>query len=161
MKNPVPGSPSQKGLQSGTDLPEIWDSTQGPPAPACRHGIGGGSLAWPLTLPPQGIAPREEPRKGSCHTLAMLDGCSGTVCAGLLRPLCFSLDFCSVLVFLLSTVSENKDIQNRRIVRLRQVRLWLRGSTGFPVQGRLPSPAQAWESGSFEPLPTPGGLKCS
>lgn len=29
---------------------------------------GGGSLAQPLILPPQGTSPREEPRKGSHHT---------------------------------------------------------------------------------------------
>lgn len=67
-------------------------------------------------------------------------------------PLVFVL-FC----FLLSTVSENKDIQNRRIVQLRQVRLWLRGSSGFPTQGRLPSHAQALGVRFLESLPIQGG----
>uniref|UniRef100_A0A674HAY7 CutA divalent cation tolerance homolog n=1 Tax=Taeniopygia guttata TaxID=59729 RepID=A0A674HAY7_TAEGU len=45
--------------------------------------------------------------------------------------------------FLLSTAGENKDVQNRGIVQLRQVRLWLHRSTGCPIQGRLSPPAPA------------------
>lgn len=74
---------------------------------------GGGSPARPLILPPQ----RTSPREGlllHCRVLAALDECSGIVLAGLLHPLYFSPDFCFFfLFFLLSTVSENKDIQNK------------------------------------------------
>lgn len=106
-------------------MPKIWDLTQDPKHSLAGMAVvaGGDSPPQPLVLPPRGTSPREEPRKGSPHAASSAGrvqwNCVCRIAPSPLPPLWFA--FC----FLLSTASENKDIQDRRIVQLRQVRLWL------------------------------------
>ncbi|KAM9595837.1 protein CutA isoform 2-T3 [Morphnus guianensis] len=110
-ENPHPRQPQPKGVagwfgEGDTNLPKIWDSTQGPRAPPCRHGSGiwgrqPGSAPHPATTGniPQGRA--QEGLPSHHRPPAMLDGCSRTAHAGLLCTLYFSLGFCFGLFFTL------------------------------------------------------------
>uniref|UniRef100_A0A8C8A851 Uncharacterized protein n=1 Tax=Otus sunia TaxID=257818 RepID=A0A8C8A851_9STRI len=127
-KNPCPSQPQPKGAagwfgEGGTNVPEIWDSTKTPSTclRAWQGVLGVAARLSPSHCHHRGHPLGKSPGRAPVTPLAMPDRCSGTAHAGLLHPLYFSLVFCFVLVFLLSTVSENKDVQNRRIVQLRQI----------------------------------------
>lgn len=87
----------------------------------------GSSLARPLGLV-HGGRRRAETRFAPVP-LPELARCNGAVHVRLLPP--FISPFYFIFILLFSAVSENKDIQNRRIVQLHQVRLWLWGAQGF------------------------------